>query len=269
MDLEPDSMELGWKPVALSLCQGLTTHSNDVFYEQKKQQLDKHFNEFGLQVRSVRHEDYDKLMAFAKLHYSDHAQLTGFFMYLMVSFGSSILLVNSKDQIKGYILEATFQKYQISHGASMAVDPALKGKSIGRDLFTYSAILSMKYGAKEKYGFVSLDNYSSIISLVNGCGAAIVDFCEDLYGLGPKFILKLPLEAKVLNSTPLDPLKLDQMVQDRDENIQVIDAKKLESVKEMLQQAHMIIGFHKGYFLAISVKYVNPKYLIMNFQSIF
>lgn len=237
----------GWKPNGICQIDKTRTTTTREFFFRKKRQLDSSFQKLGLKVKRVFPEDYKALMKFIKAHFYGHAYLTPARMYQIISFGESIMLVNEEKEIKGYILEVSYLKDKISHGASMAVHPELAGYAVGTHLFSYSAILAMNNGAVLKKGIISPQNFSSIKSIVNGSGAVVIDLQEDLFEMGPKLIFNLPLIPTILDRCTLSMAAIQAWLKQKKLSRLAVD--DLAEVKRRLTEGEVIVAMLESEFI--------------------
>lgn len=248
----------GWKPDWM-YAQSAKEVVEEPFFRNKKRELDHSFHKLGLHVRSVYSSDYESLMGFISQHFYGYVNLTPPRMYQIISFGESILLLNKRNQIKGYILEVSYLRDRVSHGASMAIDSDLAGAGLGRQLFSYSSLLAMNSGALMKKGMISPDNFPSIKSIVNGSGAAIVGFRENLFGMGPKLIFNLPLVPKILDRGELNFRMLSKQVEEG--ALSKIAAIDLVEIRKRLSKGEVIVALLDKHFVTCPSSFFYPAYL--------
>ncbi len=227
------------------------------------QSIQKSFLKNGLHVVAAEPKDSPAIVDFRNSRFSSPNPYTPYWMYHLTHFGNSTLLKSDKGEIKACLLEVSYSDpYKTSYQVLIAVAEEYSGKQIAPRLIQYVSLKAFIAGSKFVQGTIAPDNYSSLASFLNHCGAILTEYAEDFCGFGPRFIFKIPLSLQAIFHQKIDKEQLKSLYTKQifsATDFQFIEANKIDEVQKVYKETNnRIIALfkepitHKPIFLTTS-----------------
>lgn len=169
------------------------------------QLLASSFVKENLELLEAKQSDAEAIVKFRNARFTTPNRYTAYWMYHLTSFGNSVVLKNSKEEIVGCFLEVSYaDPKRTSYHVLVAVAEPYTGKHIAARLIQYVCLKALKVGSLVAKGTISPDNFGSLSSFVNHSGAVLTEYVEDFSGFGPRFIFEIPLKIEGIMHQHID-----------------------------------------------------------------